>query len=165
MVFRKFRVVTLTIPILCLSRTRSRIRVNSLAWQLLSDVIGHMNQWQYFSDTSTPRTTYSITPAAQSGFRGHHSTETALLSLLSDIYVAIDQSHLSLLALFDVSYAFDMVDHEILLQRLELSCGLSGILLLWFKSYLTDRTQMVVLGDSRTEWVGVKFGVPLKCFN
>src|SRR5688572_32072360 len=53
-----------------------------------------------------------------------------------------------------------MVDHEILLQRLELSCGLSGILLLWFKSYLTDRTQMVALGDSRTEWVGVKFGVP-----
>ena len=101
-----------------------------------------------------------LLPAAQSGFRGHHSTETTLLSLLSDIYVAIDQSHLSLLALFDVSSAFDMVDHEILLQRLELSCGLSGIPLLWFKSYLTDRTQMVVLGDSRTEWVGVKFGVP-----
>ena len=101
-----------------------------------------------------------LLPAAQSGFRGHHSTETALLSLLSDIYVAIDQSHLSLLALFDVSSAFDMVDHEILLQRLQLSCGLSGIPLLWFKSYLTDRTQMVVLGDSRTEWVGVKFGVP-----
>src|ERR1043165_338078 len=40
-----------------------------------------------------------LLPAAQSGFRGHHSTETALLSLLSDIYVAIDQSHLSLLAL------------------------------------------------------------------
>jgi len=79
---------------------------------------------------------------------------------LSDIYVAIDQSHLSLLALFDVSSAFDMVDHEILLQRLQLSCGLSGIPLLWFKSYLTDRSQMVVLGDSRTQWAGVKFGVP-----
>jgi len=48
-----------------------------------------------------------------------HSMETALLSLLSDIYSAIDKSQLSLLALFDVSAAFDMVDHEILLERLE----------------------------------------------
>src|SRR5688572_21254669 len=61
---------------------------------------------------------------------------------------------------FDVSSAYDMVDHEILLQRLQLSCGLSAISLLWFKSYLTDRKKMVVHGDSRTERVGVKFGVP-----
>src|SRR6218665_3854034 len=59
-----------------------------------------------------------LIPPTQSGFRGHHSTETLLLSLLSDIYTAIDRSNLSLLALFDVSAAFDMVDHELLLQRL-----------------------------------------------
>src|SRR6218665_2452935 len=59
-----------------------------------------------------------LLPPTQSGFRGHHSTETVLLSLLSDIYTAIDRSQLSLLALFDVSAAFDMVDHEFLLQRL-----------------------------------------------
>ena len=53
-----------------------------------------------------------------------------------------------------------MVDHAILLQRLQLSCGLSGPPLHWFKSYLSDRTQMVVLGDSRTAWVSVPFGVP-----
>ena len=58
-------------------------------------------------------------PTYQSGFRTNHPTETALLSLLSDIYSAIDKSQLSLLALFDVSAAFDMVDHEILLERLE----------------------------------------------
>ena len=101
-----------------------------------------------------------LLPPSQSGFRGHHSTETALLSLLSDIYSAIDKSHLTLLALFDVSSAFDMVDHAILLQRLELSCGLCGPALTWFKSYLSDRSQRVVLGDSRTAWAGVEFGVP-----
>lgn len=53
-----------------------------------------------------------------------------------------------------------MVDHEILLRRLELSCGLSGLPLLWFKSYLSDRTQKVVLGDSRTAWSRVEYGVP-----
>ena len=72
----------------------------------------------------------------------------------------MDKFHVTLLALFDASSAFDMVDHDILLNRLEISFGLSGPPLLWFRSYLTNRTQMVILGDSRTSWVPVKFGVP-----
>jgi len=54
-----------------------------------------------------------------------------------DIIMTTDPSHLSLLALFHVSSAFDMVDHEILLQSLQLSCGISNIPLPWFKSYLS----------------------------
>src|ERR1043165_9050796 len=103
--------------------------------------------------------TSGLLPSSQSGFRTNHSTETVLLSLLSDIYSAVDRSQVTLLALFDVSAAFDMVDHEILLQRLETSCGLKGTSLLWFRSYLTDRTQMIISGDSRTSWVTIKFGV------
>jgi len=101
-----------------------------------------------------------LLPTHQSGFRAYHSTETALLSLLSDIYSAVDRSQLTLLALFDVSSAFDMVDHEILLQRLETSCGLKGSPLLRLRSYLSDRTQMIISGDSRTQWVPAKLGVP-----
>ena len=101
-----------------------------------------------------------LLPARQSGFRTNHSTETLLLSLLSDIYTAIDHSHLALLALFDVSAAFDTVDHGILLRRLEISCGISGLPLSWFRSYLSDRSQLVVLGDSRSRWVPVFYGVP-----
>src|SRR6218665_632161 len=101
-----------------------------------------------------------LLPSMQSGFRAHHSTETALLSLLSDICIAMDKSHVTLLALFDASSAFDMVDHEILLQHLETSFGLSGSPLNWFRSYLSDRSQMVVLGDTRSSWVPVQFGVP-----
>jgi len=92
--------------------------------------------------------------------RAHHSTQTVLLSLLSDIYSAVDRSQLTLLALYDVSAAFDMVDHDILLQRLETSCGIRGNPLLWLKSYLSGRTQMVICGDTRTPWVLVKYGVP-----
>src|SRR6218665_3069916 len=47
-----------------------------------------------------------------------------------------------------------------LLQRLETSFGLSGSPLNWFRSYLSDRSQMVVLGDTRSSWVPVQFGVP-----
>ncbi|PGH37691.1 MAG: hypothetical protein CRN43_19655, partial [Candidatus Nephrothrix sp. EaCA] len=60
----------------------------------------------------------NLLPIYQSGFRKGHSTETLLVRLLSDIYGAIDKSEVTLLALFDVSAAFDTVDHQILLQRL-----------------------------------------------
>src|SRR6218665_1856161 len=51
-------------------------------------------------------------PPNQSGFRRNHSTETLLLRLLSD-YSTMDRGHVTLLALFDVSSAFDSVDHSI----------------------------------------------------
>src|SRR6218665_3421686 len=79
---------------------------------------------------------------------------------LGYIYTAIDRSNLSLLALFDVSAAFDMVDHELLLQRLHLSFGIDGTPLNWIKYYLADRSQMVIMGNTRTSWVRVKLGVP-----
>src|SRR6218665_808195 len=67
--------------------------------------------------------TSNLLPGIQSGFLKGHSTETLLLRLLSDVYAAIDSSQLTLLALFDVSAAFDTVDHEILLKRLNVSFG------------------------------------------
>src|SRR6218665_1187583 len=53
-----------------------------------------------------------------------------------------------------------MVDHDILLQRLETSCGIRGNPFLWLESYLSGRTQMVICGDTRIPWVLVKYGVP-----
>ena len=67
-----------------------------------------------------------------------------------------DQSHLSLMVLFNISLAFDMVDPEILLPCLRVSCGISNSPLPSFKSYLSDRSQMVVLGDSSFKWAWVK---------
>src|SRR6218665_1676979 len=53
-----------------------------------------------------------------------------------------------------------MVDHNILLQRLQISCVIRANPLLWLKSYLSDRTQMVICGGTITPWVLVKYGVP-----
>src|SRR5678815_196014 len=96
----------------------------------------------------------------QSGFRRNHSTETLLLRLLSDFYSAIDRGQVTLLALFDVSSAFDSVDHSILLQRLSTSFGLVDQPLDWLTSFLTGRSNCVVLGSSRSLWVSAPFGVP-----
>src|SRR6218665_746264 len=104
--------------------------------------------------------TNNLLPGIQSGFRKGHSTETLLLRLLSDVYAAIDSSQLTLLALFDVSAAFDTVDHEILLKRLNVSFGFSGPLLLWLRSFLSERSSCVVPGPSRSSWVPAPFGLP-----
>ena len=104
--------------------------------------------------------THNLLPEIQSGFRKGHSTETLLLRLLSDVYGAIDRSQLTLLALFDVSAAFDTVDHDILLERLHISFGLSGTLLLWLRSFLSDRSFSVVHGPSRSLWVPAPYGLP-----
>jgi len=99
-------------------------------------------------------------PPLQSGFQRNHSTETFIVGS-SSIWLWrnglwTDNS----VGSFDVSAAFDSVDHSILLNRLSVSFGLIGKPLEWLRSFLTDRTHCVVVGSSRSCWVPVLFGVP-----
>jgi len=77
----------------------------------------------------------------QSFFRAHHSTERAVLKVMSDILTVADQGRVMLLRLLDMSAAFDTVDHDILLRRLETSFGLTGSVISWLSSFLCGRTQ------------------------
>ncbi|HSN23054.1 MAG TPA: reverse transcriptase family protein [Methylomicrobium sp.] len=99
-------------------------------------------------------------PRLQSAYRAHHSTETAILKVLSDILLAVDSGDLSVLALLDLSAAFDTVDHDILLQRLSTSYGIRGKVLDWFRSYLTGRVQCVRCGLRKSKRTMVLHGVP-----
>ena len=64
-----------------------------------------------------------------------------------DILLAPDSGSISLLTLLDLSAAFDTIDHCILLDRLQHIYGISGTALYWFSSYLTNRTQSVIVDD------------------
>ena len=96
----------------------------------------------------------------QSGFRYGHSTETALVRVTNDLLMAADTGSPSLLILLDLTAAFDTVDHNILLHRLQYTIGLSGNVKNWFTSYLTDRTEHVALGKAKSHTNNVTCGVP-----
>ncbi len=59
----------------------------------------------------------------QLGFRPHHSTETALVKITNDLLLASDQSCISLLVLLA---AFDTIDHDIIIDRLQNYTGIQG---------------------------------------
>ena len=88
-----------------------------------------------------------------------HSTETALLKVISDIIDAVD-CQVTLLGLLDMSATFDTVDHEILLHRMEVSFVVSGQALKWLSSFLTDILQSVAFGGSISTPQRLLCGVP-----
>ena len=84
-------------------------------------------------------------PELQSAYRKSHSTETALVKIVNDILLDMNRQHVSLLVLLDLSAAFDTVDHTILLRRLETSFGVIEYALKWIASYLSARSQRVMV--------------------
>ncbi|KAL9956690.1 hypothetical protein ACROYT_G038209 [Oculina patagonica] len=99
-------------------------------------------------------------PSLQSAYRKFHSTETALLRVQNDILRAIDNGNEVLLVLLDLSAAFHKLDHVILINRLSTQYGFTGTVLDWFRSYLNDRSQKVVIGNTESKPQPLTSGVP-----
>ncbi|MCG8066696.1 MAG: hypothetical protein JAY84_02445 [Candidatus Thiodiazotropha taylori] len=102
---------------------------------------------------------YKLIHETQSGFRKHHSCQTALIKLINDWLKHIDQGNVVGAVFFDLKKAFDVVDHEILLQKLALY-GIKGTALKWFTSYLSNRTQCIMDGLKASTRQSIKSGVP-----
>jgi hypothetical protein len=86
----------------------------------------------------------------QSAYRRNHSTETALLKINTNIRQAIGEHQVVLIAMLDLSAAFDTISHDILLRSLSAS-GIQGTALQWMTSYVRNRTQTVIVMGQRSE--------------
>ena len=95
----------------------------------------------------------------QFGFRENHSTTQALLSLTESIKSSIDNGKFGCGIFLDLQKAFDTVNHEILLQKLE-HYGIRGNVLCWFQSYLSGRTQYVTVNGHVSDLLPITCGVP-----
>ena len=96
----------------------------------------------------------------QSAYRMGNSTETALARIHNDILLAIDDNSCVILVLLNLSAAFDAVDHNILLGRLEHRFGITGKALSWLTSDLTERTQFVKVANEHSTSRKILCGVP-----
>ena len=96
----------------------------------------------------------------QSAYKKGHSTETALLKVQNDLFIDIDNSNVSVLVMLDLSAAFDTIDRNVLLNRLQDNYGITGNALKWFRSYLSNRSQSVIIDDAMSEPKLLKYGVP-----
>ena len=102
---------------------------------------------------------YKLLYDTQSGFRPKHSCETALLFMVDKWLKALDRGELVGIVLVDFRKAFDLVDHDILLRKLEYY-KLNQNCLNWFRSYLSGRTQKVSFKNTSSTQKYVKYGVP-----
>ena len=95
----------------------------------------------------------------QFGFRNLHSTNHALITITEKIRKAIDNGEMTCGVFLDLQIAFDAIDHEIPLSKLE-HYGMRGVPLKWFKTFLTQRHQYVSIKNSISETFTNKHGVP-----
>ena len=95
----------------------------------------------------------------QHGFRKGHSCETQLLELTNDITRNLDEGVQTDIIVLDFAKAFDKVNHSLLIMKLD-HYGIRGSVNGWIANFLTGRQQAVVVDGSRSEFAGVKSGVP-----
>ena len=102
---------------------------------------------------------YDILSRNQYGFRKKYSTTHALIQLYDKISSALDNKKVTLGLFIGLSKAFDAVNHEVLLDKLE-HYGVRGIALQWFKSYLSCRKQFVQYNSYNSSLLRITCGVP-----
>ena len=97
--------------------------------------------------------------SSQYGFRKNHSTVNAVTELVSHVIKAMDRKENTIGVFLDLSKAFDTVNHNIMLRKLEFY-GIRGIALQWFKHYLSGRKQYVMFNNTQSSMQYITCGVP-----
>ena len=101
-----------------------------------------------------------LIPTYQSAYLKAHSCETVLFSFTNYVQQMLSEGKAVLLVQLDLSAAFDTVDHTILLNILRNKFGISGTVLKWLTSYLSDRSFSVKIGFVNGRSMLLIYGVP-----
>ena len=109
-------------------------------------------------------TQHKLFAKEQHGFRQNNSTDTAAFSLLNTIFSSLEQKKIVGGLFLDLQKAFDCVNHNILLSKLEFY-GVSGMANKVFESYIKERYQRVMIKDKyfnklTSKWEPIRHGVP-----
>ncbi|KAF2350243.1 Reverse transcriptase domain [Trinorchestia longiramus] len=118
-----------------LSKILEKVKNNQLSTHLAKSNLLHRSQYAY---------------------KKHTSTQDALLNITEKIYSDIDNKNVTLLLLFDLSKAFDSVEHTQLLQKI----SNLGTTTQWFQSYLANCSHAVRLENTISSPIQNDFGIP-----
>ena len=102
---------------------------------------------------------YNILYELQHGFRSKLSCETQLVEFINDVTKNLDNGKQTDCLIMDFSKAFDKVSHALLIHKLH-HYGIRGKTNRWIKSFLSDRTQQVVVEGVQSNSINVESGVP-----
>ena len=122
-----------------------------IVWSKIYERAMHNRLYSYFENLS-------LLYNKQFGFRTKHSTIDAVAELTENLRM---RSHTNEIYSFflDLRKAFDTLDHQILLNKLE-SYGIRGNCNRWFQTYLFERTQRVLVNGQFSDWKKITCGVP-----
>ena len=95
----------------------------------------------------------------QIGFRQQYSTSHALINITENIRKALDNGNIGCGVFVDLQKAFDALDHQILLPKLN-HYRIRGVSNDWFKSYLSNRNQYVSINGYESGLAAINCGVP-----
>ena len=112
----------------------------------------HNRLYSYFNK-------YDILTPNQFGFKQNSSTSHAVRQLYDECIDNLDETKLIYAVFLDLKKAFDRVNHQILLQKLE-KYGVRGLPLQLLTSYISDRIQYTVVNNHKSNICSVTCGVP-----
>ena len=102
---------------------------------------------------------YRLLIENQSAYLKNHSCVTALIDITDTLLLNMDRGDINGVLMLDLSKAFDLINHNLLLKKLEIY-GLSESTLGWFNSYLSMRKQAVAVNGTASEFLDISRGVP-----
>ena len=103
---------------------------------------------------------HNLIPSFQLAYRPKHSCERLMVKLVNDLLWSMERKEATAVAVIDLSAAFDMVDHNILINLLHETFGIGDKALRWFQSYLENRYCKVKIGKNYLERKSLNFSVP-----
>ena len=104
-------------------------------------IVSKVFEKEVFRQVYSYLTDHCLLSKYQSGFRPKHSTLSALIQICDDLLNNMDQGKISCIVFLDIRKAFDSINHDILLQKMNDKFVFSCNELKWFKSYLNNREQ------------------------
>lgn len=135
-----------TLPINYRPVSLTSILCKTLEHIMASNIMDHLDECNILVDI-------------QHAFRQSRSCETQLLQTVNDFALGLNEGGQTDVAVLDFSKAFDKVDHNLLLMKLDFY-GIRGSYLDWMRSFLTNRTQKVVVDGFSSDTIDVTSGVP-----